>query len=177
MKLLLTILLTLVTGGAFAQEHATPKDKWSKDLYISDEFCATRGLKPGQTNDVLRVWNGGMNAGEKISRLVDIRYYFATQEEAVSYLESNIGRLSEGGDPVESKIQVPGAANLKIFDEGAAGRKMNKALGLESHSYFFLFTVKNYVCKVFFMADKDITLGYATDFAVEAAKRLNAVLR
>src|SRR4051812_22930891 len=157
MKVALSIFFVLIAGVVFAQDPPeVPKDKWSKDLFISDEFCAGKGLKPAETNPYMCVWNGGMTAGEKIRRLADIRYYFETPEEAASYLKTNAVKLSERGGPVESKIKIPGGANLRIFDEGEAGRKLNKSLGIESHYYFFIFTVKNYICKVFYMSEEKI---------------------
>ena len=172
MKPLFTILLLLITGGTFAQErHAIPKEKWSNAFYISDEFCAARGLKPGETNDLLRVWNSGFNNGS-MTRVVDIRFYFTSASEANDYLDKNIADLSEKGDTINAKIEIPMVSNLRIFRENEEMRKMNASLGLKMNMYFFIFTVKNYIAKVFVSGDK--TVEDAAPFAIEAAKRLNA---
>jgi len=159
-------------GGTFAQDqHAIPKEKWSKAYYISDEFCAAKGLKPGQTNDFMRVWNSDF-INDKMTRVVDIRWYFSSASEANDYLEKNIADLSEKGDTINSKIEIPMVSNLRIFRESADMRKMNESLGLKNNMYFFIFTVKNYLAKVF--VSGDMKLEEAASFAKEAAKRLNA---
>jgi len=172
MKLILTILFLLIVGDTFAQDlHAIPKEKWSKAFYISDEFCAARGLKPGESNDLLRVWNGDFING-MMTRVVDIRWYFTSVSEAKDYLEKNITDLSEKGDTINTKIEIPMVSNLRIFRESADLRKMNESFGLKSNMYYFIFTVKNYLTKVF--VSGDMKLEEAAAFAKEAAKRLNA---
>ncbi len=178
MKLKFTILLVFLACLASAQDEkpTIPKDKWSKAFYVSDEFCKTKGLDPGETNQFLRVWNNS-DENAKFSRVVDIRYYFSSPAEAASYLSNHTKELSENGDPVKTKINIPGTENLKVFTENEAMRKMNASLGLKMKMYFFLFTVKNFVAKVFISSEKDITATDASIFAVEAAKRLNAAIK
>jgi hypothetical protein len=172
MKFLFTFLL--ITSGTFAQErHAIPKEKWSKAFYISDEFCAAKGLKPGEANDLLRVWNNYSSNGT-MTRVVDIRLYFTSVSEANDYLDKNIADLSEKGDTINAKIEIPMVSDLRIFRENADIRRMNVFLGQKNNMYFFIFTVKNYLAKVFISGD--IKLEEAASFATEAAKRLNAAV-
>lgn len=152
-----------------------PKEKWSKKFYISDEFCAAKRLKPGETNGLIRVWNGETKKNG-IMRVVDIRWYFNTPDEAVQYLNLNMPLLSESGDAVKTDIKIKDVSNLYIFNEGAGNRSMNDALGIKNYMYFFLFTVKNYVAKVFVSTEKQIPVSEAAEFAKEAAKRLNAAI-
>ena len=174
MKSLFTFLFLLITSGTFAQErHAIPKEKWSKAFYISDEFCATKGLKPGEANDLLRVWNSYSNNGT-MTRVVDIRLYFTSVPEANDYLDKNIADLSEKGDTINTKIEISMVSNLRIFRENADIRRMNTSLGQKNNMYYFIFTVKNYIAKVF--VSGDMTLEEAAPFAKEAAKRLNAAV-
>lgn len=158
------------------EEHMVPKDKWSKALYISDEFCATKGLEPGETNGLIRVWNN-LKENAKYSRLVDIRWYFSSDKEAADYLSKNIKDLSEKGEEVKPTVSIPFASNLRVFREGPDMKKLNDALGLKMDMYFFLFTEKNYLVKVFVSSEKDITQADAAIFAVEAAKRLHATIQ
>jgi hypothetical protein len=177
MKLLFTIILTSIIGFAYAQsEHAIPKEKWSKDFFLSDEFCAGKGLKPGETNQLLRAWNSDMDNG-KFSRVVDIRMYFESPSDAADYLNNNIAELSEKGDPVYYKTKMPQVSNLKVFREGAGARNLNASLGLKSNMYYFVFTVKNYIAKVFVSAESDMTVDEASVFAKEAAGRLNTAIK
>jgi len=178
MKKLISLLFFVglyIIGHAQA-EHMIPKEKWSKDFYISDEFCATKGLKPGETNGMLRVWNS-VGKGSDVSRVVDIRWYFATAREALQYLKDNLSDLSEQGDSITEKIIIDSVSNLAVYKEGAGMRKMNEALGIKMKMYFFLFTVKNYLAKVFVSSEKDLTVADALLFAKEAAKRLNSAAK
>lgn len=177
MKTFILLFSLLVCKATIAQnDHLIPKEKWSKNFYISDEFCAAKGLTPGETNDRLRVWNSNMsNSG--FVRLVDIRWYFNTPAEAEQYLKNNMPSLSETGDPVKEKVNIGNVTNLYIFDEGAGMRSMNASLGITLNSYNFLFTVKNYLAKTYVSSEKPITLAEAATFAKEAAERLNAAVK
>jgi hypothetical protein len=171
----LIILVALCSFAVAAQEHSIPKEKWSKSFFISDEFCAAKGLKPSETNTLLRVWNGNTK-GEGLSRVVDIRWYFAKPQEAAQYLTDNIKELSENGDELTTGITIKDAANLRVFRESAGMRKLNEGLGTTIYMYYFLFTVDNCVAKVFVSTEKKISTEQAADFAREAAKRLKAAL-
>ncbi len=178
MRLIFILFLIAVANFACAQDqHMIPKEKWSKKFYISDEFCATKGLKPGETNGLLRAWNADTKAKTKgLFRVVDIRWYFNSATQAEQYLKLNMPLLSESGDPVNTSIKIKNVSNLYIFNEGAGQRSMNQALGIKNFMYYFLFTVKNYVAKVFVSSEKQIPVSEAAVFAQEAAKRLNAAL-
>ena len=157
-------------------QHLIPKEKWSKEFYIPDEFCAARGLHPGETNGLIRVWNGESKKNG-IMRLVDIRWYFNSPAEASEYLKRNMSELSESGDPVKTTIKIKDVPDLYVFSEGAGYRKLNETLGISSYMYYFLFIVQNYVAKVFVSTEKQIPVSEAAAFAQEAAKRLIAATR
>jgi hypothetical protein len=177
MKYLVTILLAAVSCLAQAQsEHFVPKDKWSKALYLSDEFCANKGMEPGETNELLRVWNN-LKENAVFTRVVDIRWYFSSPQEAANYLQKNIVELSEKGNEITSPPSIPYASNLRVFKDGKDVIKLNAALGLTSHMYFFLFTEKNYVAKVFISTEKDLPVADVAIFAKEAAARLNTAIK
>ena len=177
MKKLLILLVIHSSGLANAQEkNMIPKEMWSKKYYISDEFCTAKGLKAGEINGLIRVWNGETKKNG-IMRVVDARWYFNSPAEAVQYLNLNIPVLSESGDPVKTNIKIKYVSTLYIFNEGASIRSMNEALGIKNYMYFFLFTVKNYVAKIFVSTEKQIPIFEATEFAKEAAARLNAAIK
>ena len=71
-------------------------------------------------------------------------------------------------------ITISEATNLRVFREGEKMRKMNAAFGLTLYMYYFIFTVDNYVAKVFVSSEKKITAEEAAVFAREAARRLKA---
>lgn len=174
---LLIILFISGFGVVNAQDtHMIPKEKWSKRFYISDEFAAARGLQPGEINGLIRVWNGNTKKNG-IMRVVDIRWYFNSPDEAAQYLKLNMPSLSETGDPVNPDIKINDVTNLYIFNEGAGNRSLNNALGIKNYSYIFLFTLKNYAAKVYVSAEKKIPVSEGVEFAREAAKRLKAVLK
>ena len=137
---------------------------------------AAKGLKPGETNGLLRAWNAETK-DKGLMRVVDLRWYFNTAEEATQYLKLNLPYLSESGDQINQKIKIDNVSNLYVYNEGAGARSMNKAIGVESYSYFFLFTVKNLVAKVFVNSGKQIAVNEAVVFAKEAAKKLNTALK
>ncbi len=176
MKLIFTILIAVISGVAIAQtEYIIPQNLNPKNFYLSDEFCAGKGLEPGQINSQFRVWNS-LEANAKYQRVVDIRWYFKTPEQAAKYLKDNLDKESEHGDPVKSIVPIPGVSNLYEFTEGAKQREMNKAFGLKLNMFYFLFTVQNYAAKVFISSENDITLEDAAIIAKEAASRLNAAI-
>ena len=173
MRFFITIILATITCFAQAQDdHFVPKNKWSESLYLSDEFCAKYKLELGETNSLLKAWNN-LEDGAEFARIVDIRWYFSSPEEAVKYLSEHKAELSEKGDPVIPNFQIPKAEHIMAFHDGAGFLKLNQALGLTSHMYIFLFTEKNYLAKVFVSSVKDISCDKAGIFAIEAARRLN----
>ena len=175
MKYLIPFLLIAQVSFSSAQEqHQVPKDKWTKALYLSDEFCATKGLKPVETNGVLRAWSDASKG--KLTRVVDIRLYFSSPEEAASYLKKNLAELSENGEVLTTKIDIPQAANLMVLREGAGVRSMNAALGVKINMYYFVFTVKNYLAKVFVSSQNPISVNEVAPYAKEAARRLTEAL-
>ena len=177
MRLFITIILITITCIAQAQnEHFVPKDKWSENLYIPDDFCAKYGLEPGETNNLLKAWNN-LKDDAAFARIVDIRWYFSSPEDAVKYLSENKAELSEKGDPVIPGFRIPDAEHIMAFHDGAGFLKLNGALGLTSHMYIFLFTEKNYLAKVFVSSEKDISCDKAGIFAIEAARRLHAAIQ
>lgn len=175
MKHLLVLFLATFSSAAFAQSaHAIPEDKNPKDFYLSNEFCASKGLKPGEINRSLRVWNN-LDEGATYQRVVDIRWYFSSPAEAAAYLKDNLAKESEHGDPVTTPVEIPGTTNLHEFTEGASQRDLNKALGLKLNMYYFLFTVKNCAAKVF-VSSETCSLTDAAVIAKESARRLNAAI-
>ena len=169
--LIVGVLLSITTINA--QDHFIPKDKWSDKFYISDDYAKSKGLKLVETNELLKAWNAE-DENATIFRVVDIRFYFKTAAEAKKYLEDNIKELSEEGDAIKETIKIDKTNNLKCYTENEAMRQMNKAFGIDSYMYFYLFTIDNYVAKVFVNTTKQISANDAADFAREAAKRLDA---
>ena len=177
MKKLWIFLSILTPALATAQDkNMIPKEKWSKKFYISDEFCAGRGLKAGDMNGLSKTWKGETKKNGSM-RVVDTRWYFNSPAEAVQYLKLNMPLLSESGDHVKIAIKIKDVSNLYIFNEGAGNRSMNEALGIKKFIYIFLFTVKNYLAKVSVSTEKQSTVMEAYEFAKEAAKRLNAAIK
>ena len=172
-KILALFSLLLSITAINAQDHFIPKNKWSEKFYISDDYAKSKGLKLVETNDLLKAWNAE-EENATIFRVVDIRFYFKDAAEAKKYLEDNIKELSEDGDAIKETIAIDKANNLKCFTENEAMRQMNKAFGIESYMYFYLFTIDNYVAKVFVNTTKQVAASEAADFAREAAKRLSA---
>jgi hypothetical protein len=169
----LIIFLLLMSTASFAQDkNQIPKNLWSKKYYISDQFAKSKGLKPTETNNLLRVWST-TEGKYGVTRLVDIRYYFKTPEEAEQHLKLNLPTLSETGDPFTELIKINQVSDLYVYTEGAGQRKMNEALGIKSYSFIFLFRVKNYLAKVFISTEKQMPAKEAAEFAREAAKQLN----
>lgn len=177
MKLLLTALCIALSALALAQnDHPIPQSKWLKDFFLSDEFCASKGLQPGEIRQSFRVWNY-KEVDNRIQRVVDVRWYLSSPAEAVAYLNENYARMSERGVPISTKITIPQAENVMAFRESDGTRKLNRDLGIKMNMYYFLFTVKNYVAKVFISSEKDISIDEALAFANEAARRLNAAAK
>ncbi len=174
MKRILILLTLLVSFTCLnAQDHFIPKDKWSDKFYISDDYAKSKGLKLVETNELLKAWNAEEDTAT-VFRVVDICFWFKDAAEAKKYLEDNIKELSEEGDAIKETIKIDKAGNIKCYTENEAMRQMNKAFGIDSYMYFYLFTIDNYVAKVFVNTTKQISANDAADFAREAAKRLDA---
>lgn len=169
------VLLVFTVAKASAQEHMIPDAQWSKRYYISDQFCAARKLAPGESNGLLLSWYSG-DKGNGLFRVVDMRWIFENEADAVQYMKLNMPNLSETGDPLKEKINIGKVKNLYVFNEGAGMRKLNESMGTKYYSYLFLFTVKNFMAKTYVSSENPLTLSTALIYAREAARRLNAAV-
>lgn len=178
MKIFIFFISLCIGHAALAQkDHLIPKAKWSKSFYIADEFCTAKGLLPLETTDRARSWSLKKN-GKDIYKVVDMRWYFATTAEAVQYLKLNLPMLSQTGDPVSTRVDIPNISNFYIYNEGAGMRSLGESAGIKMRYFIFIYNVKNYVVKTYVYSEKlPLTLTEAAVYAKESARRMNAAVK
>jgi len=153
------------------------REKNEDNIFTPAIFFKTYGLKPGEVNNLLHVYNSE-NLGEgKYQRLVDIRWTFETEADALEWHRKKMEENSESGEPVKEPINIEDALELKVFREGADARKMLSGFGLTQRHHYFLFVYKNIVCKVFVATDDKTETEELVPFALAAVKQLKSVIK
>jgi len=118
MKLLVVILIACFNINIFCQEetdsinsfvqeaysHPSPKDSVPMGLFITESFFSEYGLVKGQVEKNFIVWNSIGN--DHIERLVDIRWVFETNEDAIKYHNNNLIDNLEEGQEIEFEFEI-----------------------------------------------------------------------
>ena len=147
------------------------------NLFTPSAFFETYGLKKGETNTRLHVYNNFGEGAVKYQRVVDIRWTFKTEADALKWHQMNLQKNAEDGKPVEVELSIRGATAVRAFREGPAAAEMMKALGIAQRHHYFLFVYKNIVCKVFIATDEKTNTVEVAPFAIAAATQLEAVVK
>lgn len=144
------------------------------NLFIPAAFFTAYGMKAGETNELLHVYNnfGNNKELERYQRAVDIRWTFKNEADARRWLKMNLEKESEGGVPVKDKIALPGASELYVLREGPQALEMLKAFGLDQRHHYFIFIYKNVVCKVFIATDGTVNTSTLVPFAEAAMEQV-----
>jgi hypothetical protein len=151
-------------------------DSIPNNYYISDSFFAPYSLKSSSKKNHTRTW---MNPDTKgmYKTMNDIRYRYASAEQAAEDFESNLQLHSEGAQEIHPAIKIPGTSHLHIYKESKKMKELNKAFGLSDlRFYYFLFLVDNVYIKVFLSVDQSVSIKEASVFAVEAANSVQRAL-
>lgn len=147
------------------------------ELFTPAAFFETYGLKKGETNTRLHVYNNYGKEVTKFQRLVDIRWTFKTEADAMKWHQLNLGKNSEGGEPVKDKLVIRGAAGLSVFRENPKAAELMKAMGVGQRHHYFLFVYKNIVCKIFVATDENTNTVETAPFAIAAVMQLETVIK
>lgn len=153
------------------------REKNADNIFTPAAFFKTYGLQPGEVNNLLHVYNNTDKGEVKYQRLVDIRWTFETEEDALQWHRKKMKENSENGQPVKELIPVEGAGELKIFREGRDAQEMLKGFGLKQRQHYFLFVYKNIVCKVFIATDDKTETRELVPFATAVVQQLKTVLQ
>lgn len=147
------------------------------NIFTPASFFKTYDLKPGEVNNLLHVYNNS-NPGEiKYQRLVDIRWTFETEADALEWHRKKMEENSENGEAVKERMEVEGATALQVFREGSRAREMLKGFGIKQRHHYFLFVYKNIACKVFIATDDKTETRELVPFATAAVQQLKAVIQ
>lgn len=153
------------------------REKNADNIFIPVAFFKTYGLQPGEVNNLLHVYNSEKTGDTKYQRLVDIRWTFETEAEALQWHQKKMLENAENGEPVKELITVQGAQELKIFRESSSSSEMLKSFGLKQRHHYFLFVYKNIVCKIFVATDDKTETRELVPFAMAAVKQLKAFIQ
>ena len=149
-----------------------------EEIFIPESFFETYGLRRGETNDRLHVYNNLEKVGKpKMQRAVDIRWTFSSEADALKWHEMNLEKNSENGAPVKDKIIIPGTTDLKVFREAPGSAELMKALGIEQRHHYFIFVYKNIVCKIFVATDEKTNTSEVMPFAIAAVAQLQKIIK
>ena len=130
----------------------TPSDSVPIKLFISKEFFNKHGLKKGQVEKSFIVWNSESN--KHITRVVDIRWVFNSNREALKYHRRKLKENSEDGQRVEFNMNLNNVEELNVFKESKQIENMMQMMNLPQKQHYFLFVVENIAFKVFVATDK-----------------------
>jgi hypothetical protein len=139
-------LKTQAIASKFNNEPVPISNK-SDCVFIKEEFFKKHGLKKEQVEDDFIVWNNEKN--DKIQRVVDIRWVFATHEEALKYHELNLKENSENGQEIKLKSTFTGVEELHVYKESKEMENMIKSMNLPQRQHYFIFVKDNMVYKIF----------------------------
>ncbi|HMK26152.1 MAG TPA: hypothetical protein VK483_08990 [Chitinophagaceae bacterium] len=181
------IVLALVCFATFQNANAQKSDSTANKepvynqtnddkIFTPPAFFETYGLKKGETNTLLHVYNN-FGDGSKYQRVVDIRWTFQTEADALKWHTMNVATNSEGGTPVDAEIIIPGAKAVKAFREGPGTANMMRSLGIVQRHHYLLFVYKNIVCKVFIASDEKTNTVEVVPFAIAAVTQLKSVIK
>ncbi|WP_196887290.1 hypothetical protein [Aureivirga sp. CE67] len=129
-----------------------PIDSVPTTLFISKKFFNKHGLKQEQVEKDFIVWNSDSN--EHIQRIVDIRWVFNSNEEAIKYHKGKLKENSENGQKVEFNMNLDNVEELHVFKESKQMENMIQMMNLPQKQHCFLFVVDNIAFKVFVATDK-----------------------
>jgi len=150
------------------------KETNADNIFIPAAFFATYGLTAGETNVRLHVYNNKAAGAQQYQRIVDIRWTFNSEADALQWHDQMMKENAEGGVPINDMIVIEGAQQLKVFREGEGMAKNMKALGIAQRHHYFLFVHKNIACKIFIATDENTSSMQLVPFAVAAVKQLKA---
>jgi len=153
------------------------REKNADNIFTPAAFFKTYGLQPGEVNNLLHVYNNTDKGDVKYQRLVDIRWTFETEADALQWHRKKMRENSENGDLLKEDIVVQDARELKIFREGKDAKEMLKGFGIQQRHHYFLFVYKNIVCKVFIATDDKTETRELALFATAAMQQLKSVLQ
>jgi hypothetical protein len=151
------------------------KETNADNIFTPAAFFATYGLTAGETNTRLHVYNNKAAGTQQYQRIVDIRWTFNSEADALQWHDQMMKENSERGVVINDMIVIEGAQQLKVFREGEGMAKSMKALGIAQRHHYFLFVYRNIVCKIFIATDENTSSLQLTPFAVAAVKQLYAV--
>jgi hypothetical protein len=153
------------------------REKNADNIFTPAGFFIAYGLKRGEVNDLLHVYNSEERGEVKYQRVVDIRWTFETEADALEWHRKKMSENSENGEPVKEPIKVEGASALQVFREGAGAIKMLNGFGIKQRHHYFLFVYKNIVCKVFVATDDKTETKELVPFATAAVTQLKTVMQ
>jgi hypothetical protein len=132
-----------------------------------EAFERRRGLFCG-----LAAWEAGPDA--TVGRLVDIRFVFASEEEAIAYHRERLAYNSEGQPLVDHAPAV--GEDCSVF--GGTNRPAMRGLPISMTAFHYVFRVGRVVAKVFVAqrpgAAAPLTLGHVAALARRAEARILA---
>lgn len=145
------------------------------NFFTPEIFFQEMGLVKTESNKALRVYTKNEDNPDDVSRIVDIRWVFATKKEASDYLDKNLELQSEGGYRMKKEVILPNAEKLYIYREEPASVSMYEMMGAENVHWYYLFIIDRVVAKVFTSGNKT-SIATSYKFALEAAKHISSKL-
>jgi hypothetical protein len=155
-----------------AKEPPYSKDNPS-NLFIPVAFFKPYKLIPGEVNNFLHVYNMEGKEG-RYQRMVDIRWVFHNNADALKWHRIKLEANSEGGTEVKGAFVLPGAEEVHVYRESPEMAETIKGFGIKQRQHYCIFVVGNVVCKVFLATDESIDSKAILPFANAAAIQVKA---
>jgi hypothetical protein len=166
-----------VDSGATTEEALLASLLQAADLPVDATGGQPRIQAPTLTSAEFKQHNGLRQASaswssDAISSLFDIRFQFATAEDAAAFLDADEAGLSERGSGLD-----PFQPTVNNADDVRAYRGTISLLGITTESFNFLLRVGNFVAKVYIAGKEDLTEDAAETIAIAAAARMQSVIQ
>jgi hypothetical protein len=164
------ICLLFITGLSHAQRLIE-----DSSFFTPAPVFENAGMTKRESNNRLKVYTKRGDTPGDITRAVDIRWVFASSQEAADYLEKNLEKESEGGYQVKKTLKLPNATKIYVYREDPMTAGMYEMMGAENVHWYYLFVIDKVVAKVFTMGNKT-SMSTSYKLALEAAKHISQKL-
>jgi hypothetical protein len=166
-----------VDSNATTEEALLASLLQAADLPVDATGGEPRIQAPSLTSAEFKQHNGLRQASaswstDAISSLFDIRFQFATAEDAAAFLDADEAGLSERGSGLD-----PFTPSVRNADDVRAYRGRISLLGITTESFNFLLRVGNFVAKVYIAGREGLTEDEAETIAIAAAARMQSVVQ
>jgi hypothetical protein len=151
---------------------------WTEQPVSSKSFMSNKLLAPYQLTSIQKessfyVWQNKNEATVKVpfERLVDGRWQFATEAEAINYYRAYQLKQSEGMQVIQDWNKKLGD-QYQVYESNKKQEEMLAMLGITDSYYCFLVRRGAKIAKIFVVITADGKLEEATEMVIKGVKKM-----